>query len=123
MSRACVFVFCLFMGLQAQAAALQASVDRANLSTAETLELTLEIRDVTQFGKPDLAPLQADFEVRGTRQLNSLNTLDGQNEATTRWVVTLMPRRAGTLQIPPLPDKSRLARWPVRLPGCQGVQM
>lgn len=50
------------------------------------LELTLEIRDVTQFGKPDLTPLQADFDVSGTRQLNSLNTLDGQNEATTRWV-------------------------------------
>ena len=102
MSRVCVFIFCLLLGVQAHAAALHASVDRASLSTAETLELTLEIRDVTQFGKPDLAPLQADFEVRGTRQLNSLNTLDGQNEATTRWVVTLMPRRAGTLQIPPL---------------------
>ncbi|MFW3899428.1 BatD family protein [Pseudomonas bharatica] len=102
MSRACAFVFCLFFALQAQAQELAASVDRSQLSTAETLELTLEIRDVTQFGKPDLTPLQADFEVRGTRQLNSLNTLDGQNEATTRWVVTLMPRRAGTLEIPAL---------------------
>jgi len=102
MSRVCAFVFCLFFALQSQAQALLASVDRSHLSTAETLELTLEIRDVTQFGKPDLAPLQADFEVRGTRQLNSLNTLDGQNEATTRWVVTLMPRRAGTLEIPSL---------------------
>ena len=102
MSRVCAFVFCLLFGPLVQAAELHASVDRARLSTAETLELTLEIQDVTQFGKPDLTPLQADFEVRGTRQLNSLNTLDGQNEATTRWVVTLMPRRAGTLQIPPL---------------------
>ncbi|NNJ14560.1 protein BatD [Pseudomonas putida CSV86] len=102
MSRVCAFVFCLFFALQAQAQELAASVDRSQLSTAETLELTLEIRDVTQFGKPDLTPLQADFEVRGTRQLNSLNTLDGQNEATTRWVVTLMPRRAGTLEIPAL---------------------
>lgn len=102
MSRACAFVFCLIFALQAQAQELLASVDRSQLNTAETLELTLEIRDVTQFGKPDLSPLQADFEVRGTRQLNSLNTLDGQNEATTRWVVTLMPRRAGTLEIPAL---------------------
>lgn len=102
MSRACAFVLCLFFALHAQAQGLVASVDRSRLSTAETLELTLEIRDVTQFGKPDLTPLQADFEVRGTRQLNSLNTLDGQNEATTRWVVTLMPRRAGTLEIPAL---------------------
>ncbi|MDU9390251.1 BatD family protein [Pseudomonas sp. zfem002] len=102
MSRVCAFVFSLFFVVPALAQELLASVDRSHLSTAETLELTLEIRDVTQFGKPDLAPLQADFEVRGTRQLNSLNTLDGQNEATTRWVVTLMPRRAGTLEIPAL---------------------
>ena len=102
MSRVCAFVFCLFSAWQVQAQDLLASVDRSQLNTAETLELTLEVRDVTQFGKPDLTPLQADFEVRGTRQLNRLNTLDGQNEATTRWVVTLMPRRAGTLEIPSL---------------------
>ncbi len=114
MSRVCAFVFCLFFGFQAHAAALHASVDRSHLNTSETLELTLEIRDVTQFGKPDLTPLQADFDVSGTRQLNSLNTLDGQNEATTRWVVTLVPRRAGTLEIPPL-QLGELRSEPIQL--------
>ncbi|PWB31497.1 protein BatD [Pseudomonas sp. SDI] len=102
MSRVCALVFSLLLALQVQAASLHASVDRARLTAGETLELTLESGDVTQFGKPDLAPLQGQFEVRGTRQVNSLTSLDGQNEATTRWIVTLLPRQSGSLEIPAL---------------------
>ncbi|MGH8486316.1 MAG: BatD family protein, partial [Pseudomonas sp.] len=68
MSRVCVFVLSLFLCLQTQAAALIASVDRTRLNAGETLELTLQTQDVTQFGKPDLTPLNANFEVRDTRQ-------------------------------------------------------
>ena len=88
--------------VQAQAAELVASVDRARLNSGETIELTLESNDVTQFGKPDLTPLEPLFEVRGTRQVNQLNTLNGDNQATTRWIVTLLPLHNGTLVIPPL---------------------
>jgi hypothetical protein len=92
----------LFCTFQAQAAELVASVDRSRLSSGETVELTLESTDVTQFGKPDLAPLEPLFEVRGTRQVNQLNTLSGENRATTRWIVTLLPRQNGSVVIPPL---------------------
>lgn len=92
----------LFCTAQAQAAELVASVDRSRLSSGETVELTLESTDVTQFGKPDLAPLEPLFEVRGTRQVNQLNTLSGENQATTRWIVTLLPRQNGSVVIPPL---------------------
>jgi hypothetical protein len=51
----------------AHAAELTASVDRSRLNSGETVELTLETSDVTQFGKPDLTALEALFEVRGTR--------------------------------------------------------
>lgn len=101
MSRLGVFLFSLLFALQAHAA-LQASVDRTRLEAGETLELTLESQDVTQFGKPDLSALEADFEVRGTRQLNSLHTLDGETRASTRWIITLLPRRSGSLRIPVL---------------------
>ncbi|MBA1202139.1 protein BatD [Pseudomonas capeferrum] len=98
-----VLFFSLLLVTQAQAQpALQASVDRARLQAGETLELTLESQDVTQFGKPDLSILDADFEVRSTRQLNSLHTLDGETRASTRWIITLLPRRSGSLQIPAL---------------------
>ncbi|MBZ9783987.1 BatD family protein [Pseudomonas sp. REP124] len=92
----------LFCAVQAQAAELVSSVDRTRLNSGETIELTLESNDVTQFGKPDLAPLEPLFEVRGTRQVNQLNTIDGDNRATTRWIVTLLPKQNGSVVIPAL---------------------
>ncbi|MFQ6575553.1 BatD family protein [Pseudomonas sp. UM16] len=102
MSRVCVFVLGLFLSLQVHAASLLASVDRARLNAGETLELTLQTEDVTQFGKPDLSPLEANFEVRDTRQVNSLNSLDDQSVAGTRWIITLLPRQSGSVEIPAL---------------------
>ncbi|CAH0155265.1 hypothetical protein SRABI123_00814 [Pseudomonas sp. Bi123] len=92
----------LFWTAQAQAAGLVASVDRSRLNSGETVELTLESSDVTQFGKPDLTPLEPQFEVRGTRQVNQLNTLNGNTQATTRWIITLLPRQNGSVVIPSL---------------------
>ncbi|MEX5539228.1 BatD family protein [Pseudomonas poae] len=86
----------------AQAASLVASVDRSRLNSGETVELTVESSDVTQFGKPDLSPLDAQFEVSGTRQINQLTTLGGDNHATTRWIITLLPKENGEVVIPPL---------------------
>ncbi len=105
MSRASVLPLTLLVATlttQAHAAVLTGSVDRASLAVGETLVLTLETTDVTQFGKPDLSALNADFEVRDTRQVNQLRTLGGDSQATTRWLITLAPRHAGTMQIPAL---------------------
>ncbi|MGW8466400.1 BatD family protein [Pseudomonas sp. CLCA07] len=103
MTRFTLFMLALlFCAVQAQASALVASVDRSRLNSGETVELTLESSDVTQFGKPDLTPLEPLFEVRGTRQVNQLNTLSGENRATTRWIITLLPRANGSVTIPSL---------------------
>ncbi|MBC3414047.1 protein BatD [Pseudomonas sp. SWRI51] len=103
MTRLGVFVLSLLWSLAALAEpTLQASVDRTRLEAGESLELTLESQDVTQFGKPDLRALEGDFEVRGTRQLNSLHSLDGETRASTRWIITLLPKRSGSLRIPEL---------------------
>lgn len=84
------------------AASLVASVDRTRLAVGETFELTLASDDFTQFGKPDLSALQADFEVRDTRQINHLTALGGKAPATTRWIITLVALRAGSVSIPAL---------------------
>lgn len=104
MSRFSVFLFILLTVLApaAWAATLVASVDRTRLNAGETVELTLETNDVTQFGKPELAALDSAFEVRDTRQINRLTSLDGDRQATTRWIITLLPRQTGSVVIPPL---------------------
>ncbi|GFM82572.1 hypothetical protein PSCICN_32640 [Pseudomonas cichorii] len=105
MSRVYTLLTGLILGLIAlssQAAELIAKVDRTRLNSGETVELTLETTDVTLFGKPDLSPLDGSFDVRGTRQINRLTTLDGGNQATTRWIITLLPRQSGIVVIPSL---------------------
>lgn len=103
MNRFCVllFLFCCWT-VPAHALGLVASVDRDQLNSGETVELTLETNDATLFGKPDLAPLDTLFEVRGTRQVNQLTTLNDDNKATTRWIITLQPKQTGTVTIPSL---------------------
>ncbi len=95
-------LFALMAQADTPATTLQASVDRTRVNTGETVELTLESDDATLFGKPDMSALERDFEVRDTRQLNSLTTLEGNVHATTRWLITLMPRHSGSIEIPPL---------------------
>ena len=85
-----------------QAAGFTASVDRTRLSEGETVELTLESSDPTLFGKPDLAPLDSQFEVLGTRQINQLGTFNGRNDRATRWIITLQPKQTGFVTIPAL---------------------
>ncbi|MBB3104735.1 BatD family protein [Azomonas macrocytogenes] len=87
---------------QASAAGLTSRVDRTDLSQNETLELTLEASDGTTFGKPDLDPLNKQFLVGSSRQINMLSSTGGQTRAITRWIVTLQPRQAGIQQIPAL---------------------
>ncbi|GFM57104.1 BatD family protein [Pseudomonas capsici] len=121
MSRVYPLLTGLFLGLvvlSSQAAELIAKVDRTRLNSGETVELTLETTDVTLFGKPDLSALDANFDVRGTRQINRLTTLDGGNQATTRWIITLLPRQSGIVVIPSL-QLGELKSQPVSLQVMQ----
>ena len=103
MNRICALLLLLCCWtLPAHALGLVASVDRNQLNSGETVELTLESNDATLFGKPDLTPLQALFEVRGTRQVNQFTNLNDDNKANTRWIITLQPKRTGSVIIPPL---------------------
>ena len=103
MNRFCALLLMLCCwALPAYALGLVASVDRDQLNSGETVELTLESNDATLFGKPDLTPLENLFEVRGTRQVNQLTTLNDANAPSTRWIITLQPKRTGVVVIPSL---------------------
>jgi len=92
MVRSVLFVSLLAAGL-ANAASLTAQLDRATLALGEPLTLTVEAQGL-DLGRLDLAPLEARFDVSG-RTLSR-----GADSATL--VLTLYPRAAGVVQIPPL---------------------
>ena len=93
---------CSLFSLSAQAEGFSASVDRNQLSEGETVELTLQSDDITLFGKPDFSPLDALFDVLGSRQLNQLTSSNGKSRSSTSWVITLQPKQTGYVVIPPL---------------------
>ena len=95
-----LFLFLLLLAGQASAEAFFASVDRTRLSEGETVVLTLESTDPTRFGRPDLSPLEQDFEILGSRQVNRLSSIGDAPRASTRWILTLQPRRSGEVIIP-----------------------
>ena len=121
MNRLCVLLLLLCCWiLPAHALELVASVDRDQLNSGETVELTLESNDVTLFGKPDLTPLDGLFEVRGTRQVNQLNSLSDDNKGTTRWIITLQPKKTGAVTIPAL-QVGEYHSQPINLTVTQSV--
>jgi len=105
MSRLCALLFCgliALMPLGASASVLLASVDRTRVAVGESFELTLQTNDVTLFGRPDTAPLQAHFDVGDVRQVNQPASLADDRGASTRWIITLVARESGTLTLPGL---------------------
>lgn len=86
------------------AAELTASVDRNPVTTQETLTLILQLQGHSQDADvgPDLSPLQQDFEVLGQSQSSRVDIVNGHASAMRQWQITLFPKHAGTLTIPPL---------------------
>lgn len=91
-------LLCLHLG--ASADELDASVDRTRLTGGETLQLTLTYDAQVVFGEPDFSSLDTDFEVLATNRQSQLSIVNGSNQSSTAWRLTLSPKRAGKLVIP-----------------------
>jgi hypothetical protein len=89
-------------GMLHAAAVPRASVDRNIVTEGDSLTLTIQT-DETGGTAPDYSALQSDFEVYGSSQSTRRSLINGSLQSSTEWQVTLVPRRSGTLTIPPLP--------------------
>lgn len=96
------FSFAWLFWLPAGWAAITASVDRSTIALGESVQLTLAIRanSAQTPDNPDFSALETDFTIAGTSQNTQVQIINGQMEAQKSWELTLMPKRAGTLQIP-----------------------
>lgn len=110
----------LIVGLMVTANALAAEqldvqVDRTTLHENQTLTMTVtgkmpftmdldtlfNLNDL-QLPEPEIKALQKDFEIVGSHQKYSLNSVNGDATATITWTYQLVPKKAGTLTIPSL---------------------
>ena len=104
MPRICLWfpALCLLLAWFAPAQAdVRATVDRQQLALGETLLLNIEASGF-KFSQPDLDALERDFDMLGSSQSSQTQWLNGKRSSVTRWSIQLAPRRAGSLQIPPI---------------------
>lgn len=106
MRRLATAVLAVILLAAAAAAAAPAAV-RAWLSANETsfgqpVTLTLEA-DGQSTAPPDLSALEADFQIVDRRTQHSVSTINGRRSERTGLTLVLLPRRPGTLRVPPVP--------------------
>lgn len=82
-------------------AGLHAFLDRDHVALGDTVTLNIEGPDALS-ARPDLSPLQNDFEVLGTSSSSNVQIVNGSSHSTTQLGIALRPRHAGTLTVPPL---------------------
>ena len=82
-------------------AALQAYVDHNPVSQDESFTLTVESSGDVD-GSPDWSPLKQDFDLQGQSRNTSLSIINGSMSRKTQWMISLIPKRSGRIQIPPI---------------------
>ena len=87
----------------ANAAEVQATLDRSTVALGETVTLNLHIEgNAGNIAMPDLSVLGNDFDMLGTSQNSSVSIVNGAATSELILGVVLRPLHAGILQIPSL---------------------
>lgn len=85
-----------------QAAGVQASLDRNQVSLGDTVTLTLRTPGASLPSAPDLSPLQKDFQVLGQARTSEQSWVNGQVQSSSALQIQLRPLHAGIIRIPSL---------------------
>lgn len=85
---------------EAARAEVRASIDRDSVGLSESFELRLRVDGAALSAEPELDPLSADFEVLSSSRNHRISIGQGVNESFTEWVLVLMPKREGRIEIP-----------------------
>lgn len=96
-------LLCVLLGLQGamvNAAPVDARVDRNPVQEDESF--TLEFSATALDGDPDFSELEKDFRILQRNQSSSFQLINGRMSQNANWTLTLMPKRVGILNIPPI---------------------
>lgn len=93
-------ILALFVVEMAEAA-VTARVDRERVEQNESFSLELTV-DSTADMSPELSVLDEDFVIGQTSRLSNTRIENGRITRSMTWTITLMPKRAGQITIPPI---------------------
>jgi hypothetical protein len=98
MVRQLIWVLVLVSGL-ANAAQIGVGVDRNPVNQDESFTLIFRATGSVD-DDPDFLPLETDFEVLSQQKKQQMSWVNGESNHVTQWVLKMMAKRSGKLQIP-----------------------
>ncbi len=99
MKKIIVWVFISMFSMMCHAE-IKVAVEPAKIALGDTVRLVLSQDDPQNGGVPDLTVLQNDFVIVGTQRNVNYSIINGQSQSLSQWIVTLRPKKEGTLTIP-----------------------
>jgi len=90
----------LFFSADSHAQELKSSLERNPIHAGESVRLVLELQRAAGGLKPDLSPLDDDFQILQTSANTQIEFVQGLQSAITRWSIELTPKREGVLTVP-----------------------
>ena len=81
-------------------AKVTATLTQTSIYDGDTVTLIIETTDRNHTGEPDLAALQKDFEVLGTRNSQQTQIINGRRTDKRQWHIELAPKDSGTVTLP-----------------------
>jgi hypothetical protein len=103
----------------APAEQVTARLETTAVQYGEPVSLVIEVEGDTSAG-PDLSVLTRDFEIADRRSQRSVSIVNGQRSARYQLTITLIPRRTGELEVPPIPV-GETATLPLQLTVSEAV--
>ncbi|GGC81424.1 BatD family protein [Chelatococcus reniformis] len=86
----------------AMAATLTGAADQTTVDLGKTIRYVVRLSGAGGNAAPDWTPLTRDFDIVDQRQQRRATAVNGRRAETVEWTLTLAPKAAGKLTIPPL---------------------
>ena len=111
---------------------LEVSIDRSQIYQDETIELTIighlelkldfsslmNLRNL-ELPKPEVGNLTEYFDIVDQQQKYNIQSVNGKNDATIKWVYTLAPKQTGLLMIPEIEHDNHKSK-PITIKVLEG---
>lgn len=98
-ARVLLLVLGVVFSINAFAVDVDVSVDRSQLTINESFKLTFSASESPD-DDPDFTPLEENFQILNQRKSSQSSWVNGQSTKRISWVLDMMAKRAGSLQIP-----------------------
>ncbi|RLJ20241.1 protein BatD [bacterium endosymbiont of Escarpia laminata] len=117
--RLIILTLLLLAGSSSALGEVTTRLSRSAISADETVSLTIQIKGENK-AQPDLSVLDAQFEILGRSQQQSISVINGNVSRSRGLKLTLLPKTTGSLEIPPIPVGNE-ASAPLRLQVDEGT--